>query len=112
MNAIPDDMCPVNLTNGHYFPWWLWITGEFDDGRENRAGINELFMVIDDDGRRCVIVDTESGYCEKSWSRSWPQRRSKLQRIPHYLGLYSALRDEGPDPSFSAGCPNSERPRS
>ena len=100
LSAIPEDMCPVDLTNGHYFPWWLWITGEFDKTGENRAGINELFGVIDDDGGRHVIVDGESGYRIRAFS-TWSER--KLQLITE--AMYSAIKGRG-------ASPNSERPRS
>ena len=101
LSAIPEDMCPLNLTDGHHFPWWLWITGELDDEGEIRAALNELYMVATDDGRRHVIIDSESGYRLKSWSLVWRHLSSKLRSIPEEK--YYALK--GPDPSISAGGP-------
>ena len=96
MGAIPEDMCPVDLTDGHYFPWWVWIAKEL---RENPAGITEIFMVIDDNGKRHVIFDGESGY--------------RIKAIPfcatHKLGIiteakYSALKG-GARPQLLRGVP-------
>jgi len=84
LGAIPEDMCPVDLTDGHYFPWWVWIAKEL---RENPAGITEIFMVIDDNGKRHVIFDGESGYRIKAFS-SWATR--KLVLITE--AMYSALK--------------------
>ena len=103
LGAIPEDMCPVDLTNGHYFPWWVWIAKEL---QENPAGITEIFMVIDDNGRRHVIFDGESGYRIKALSIS---ATHKLHIITE--AMYFALKGRARHQHLR-GVPNSERPRS
>ena len=100
VSAIPEDMCPVDLTNGDYFPWWVWIAKELDAEGEHRAGINELFVVIDDNRGRHVIFDGESGYRIRAFS-SWAT--PKLVLITE--AMYSALKGGGARPQLLRGVP-------
>ena len=95
LGAILAYMCPVNLTFGEYFPWWIWMAGAL--ARERReTGVNELYLIIDDEARtRSVIVDLEDGY---RIIRVLPRTDwSKLQPITE--AMYFALR-AGRPPTF------------
>ena len=100
----------------------------FGDGRYPIDGVSTIFDMsgeFDMPG----IPRAQNGNYELIWNGTVVERHVRLidlgiqnndelilvfvADLPEHLRSGGAFRrgDEGPDPSFSAGCPNSERPR-
>ena len=60
LSAIDEKECPLNVTNGDKFPWWIWMANTGKLRVASGAGVNKIF-VVRDKGKKQFIVDGEDG---------------------------------------------------
>ena len=68
----------VDWSDGHHFPWWVWLanTGKIRDVAND--GISRVRLSVSN-GRRCVVVDSVQG----TYYISARHRDGKMNVSPH-----------------------------
>ena len=61
LSDIPIDRCPMNITEGKQFPWWVWMANTGQLSRISGNGVIEIFLIIAD-GQKHLIIAREDGY--------------------------------------------------
>ena len=61
LSGVDEGKCPLNLTDGNTFPWWVWMASAIQLHEASQAGINEVWLVIEKKNKR-LVYDGETGF--------------------------------------------------